>query len=378
MKLEAPVPAEILAAIRAPFEATGAADLDAPVLQPLGLLLDLAGETLRERLFVMQSEGGEERCLRPDFTIPAVRAHIESGRAGGRYLYDGAVFLVSPPASDEPDEYRQIGLEVFNTADVPLADAQIAGLAWKAARAGGREDLRLVFGDTALFGAFIDALGLSEPLAARLRRAGGQPRRLAAELARTGGASPAPQGLQRLETVLTQLPETESAQMLEELWALAGIQPVGGRPASEIVHRLAARSRAARAPSLTSDQAAVIEQYLAISAPPAEALRAMSLLVGGGAKTFDAALKTWTARLRALEDEGVDLERATLAAGFSRPFGYYDGTFFEIVSDALGRDRPVAAGGRYDGLPVRLGAPRATGAVGCMVRPARAWAGAAT
>jgi ATP phosphoribosyltransferase regulatory subunit len=61
------------------------------------------------------------------------------------------------------------------------------------------------------------------------------------------------------------------------------------------------------------------------------------------------------------------------AAGFHRPFGYYDGALFEVRSAALGEDQPVAAGGRYDNLPARLGRPLTTGAVGCMVRPARAW-----
>jgi ATP phosphoribosyltransferase regulatory subunit len=64
-----------------------------------------------------------------------------------------------------------------------------------------------------------------------------------------------------------------------------------------------------------------------------------------------------------------------LAASFGRAFGYYDGMLFEVRSDALGDERPVAAGGRYDGLPARLGAETKTGAVGCMVRPARAYAG---
>jgi ATP phosphoribosyltransferase regulatory subunit len=47
---------------------------------------------------------------------------------------------------------------------------------------------------------------------------------------------------------------------------------------------------------------------------------------------------------------------------------------FEVRSAALGDDQPVAAGGRYDGLPARLGG-KATTAVGCMVRPGRAFAG---
>jgi len=54
---------------------------------------------------------------------------------------------------------------------------------------------------------------------------------------------------------------------------------------------------------------------------------------------------------------------------------YYDGVLFEVRSAALGPDQPVAAGGRYDALPQRLGARVKTGAVGCMVRPGRAYAG---
>ena len=378
MRQDKPVPPDVASAIRAPLEAAGPVAIEPPVLQPLSLLLDLAGETLRERLFVLQAEGGEELCLRPDFTTAAVLEHIASGRPGGRYLCDGSVFQVSAPGTEDPDEFREVGLESFNAADIPLADAENAALAWRAAGAGGRKDLRIIFGDMALFSSFIDALGLADPLAARLKRAASQPRRLQAELERAGAPAGGAAANQRLEALLTKLPETEAAGMLEELWRLAGIQPVGGRPAGEIVQRLAERSRMARTPALTVDQATVIERYLAISAPPEAALQAMTLLVGGGAKGFAAAVKAWGVRLKALDDEGVDVARATLSAGFSRPFGYYDGVFFEIVSDALGRDRPVAAGGRYDGLPSRLGAPKVTGAVGCMVRPARAWVGAAS
>ena len=39
--------------------------------------------------------------------------------------------------------------------------------------------------------------------------------------------------------------------LLEELWALAGILPVGGRSAAEIVHRLAVRAEDGAGPRLT-------------------------------------------------------------------------------------------------------------------------------
>ena len=118
MILEPPVPADVLAAIRAPFADGWARPLvDAPVLQPLGLLLDLAGEAMRGRLFVVQGEGSAEACLRPDFTIPIARAHI-APRAGGdgRYLYEGKAFRVAPRGSGRAEQFLQIGLEAFGGA----------------------------------------------------------------------------------------------------------------------------------------------------------------------------------------------------------------------------------------------------------------------
>ena len=70
---------------------------------------------------------------------------------------------------------------------------------------------------------------------------------------------------------------------------------------------------------------------------------------------------------------GVPESALSLTTGLVRPFGYYDGMLFEVSSAALGPERLVAAGGRYDGLPARLGGPEETRAVGCIVRPGRAW-----
>src|SRR5882672_1766056 len=104
MRLEAPVPSDILAAIQVPFLEKPAYEFDAPVLQPLGLLLDLAGETLRERLFVVQGEGPES-CLRTDFTLPALSAHAASGRTQGRYFYSGHAFRVAPRGIERAEEF---------------------------------------------------------------------------------------------------------------------------------------------------------------------------------------------------------------------------------------------------------------------------------
>lgn len=372
MRAEPLAPAAVLAAIRAPFEAEGADLVDAPILQPLGLFLELAGEAMRARLFVVQSQGGAETCLRPDFTVPVVRQHLESGEASGRYLYEGKAFRAAAAGADGPEEFRQIGLERFDAADASTveADAEIAALAWRAAVAGGRSDLTLWLGDVALFATFLDGLDLPETLAARLKRVAARPRLLAAELARAGApGAEAPQA--RLADLLSGLSEKDAAALLEEVWSLAGVEPVGGRGPAEIAQRLIRRADAARAPALTLAQADTIRRFLSVEQAPAAAIASVSAL---GGPSVDAALADWAIRLERLKAAGVPESSMRLSTALGHAFDYYDGMNFEIRSQTLGPTRPVAVGGRYDGLPARLGGGAAR-AVGCMVRPWRAYAG---
>lgn len=367
MRVEPAVPADVLAAIRAPLAASGAVPVSAPLLQPLNLLLDLAGEAMRARLFVVQAEGGAETCLRPDFTVAVAREHIAAGGGQGRYLYEGPAFRAALEP-ERADEFVQLGVELFGATAGAAADAEVAGLAWRAAVAGGRDDLTLWLGDVALFTAFIETLDLAPALAARVRRIAGRPRLLQAELARAGveaAAEPGP-----LAAMLAGLTEAEAGALLEEVWALAGVQPVGGRGPAEIAARLVRRAESSAAPALTPAQAEAVRAFMAISAPPAEGLAQVRKLAGTS-PALTAALEAWDARLAAL----ADIPRLQFAPALGHAFDYYDGLTFEVRSAALGAERPVAVGGRYDGLLARLGSSGAAGAVGCMVRPWRAYSG---
>lgn len=373
IRLEPAVPDAALTAIRAPFLEQGATAIDTPVLQPLDLLLDLSGEAMRPRLFVVQAEGVDEACLRPDFTIPVASAHIASGARQGRYLYEGKAFRVAPAGSDRSEEFLQIGLESYGEADAVRADAHVAGLAWRSAAAGGRTDLMMETGDVGLFSAFLKALELPRTLTLRLERAFRRPRALRGELERAQAGAPPRQRAGRLAAMISGLPEAEAAEALQELWSLAGVQPVGGRSPAEIVHRLAERAEAERAPALKPDAAEKIAAFLAVADEAGAALKAIAGLARGAA--LEQGLQDWSLRLKALQEAGVPKAAVRLSPAFGRSFGYYDGFLFEVRSAALDAERPLAAGGRYDGLLTRLGARRATPAVGCMVRPWRAFAG---
>ena len=373
MRIEPAVPAQALAAIRSALTAADATVVDAPIVQPLNELLDLAGEAMRARLFVVQAEGGAETCLRPDFTVAVARAHIDSGAGLGRYAYEGPAFRASPGA-DRPEQFVQLGVELFTPSGAAVeTDVEIASLAWRASAAGGRSDLTLWLGDVGLFGAFIESLSLAPALAARLKRVAGRPRLLAAELARAG-QPPQTADESQLAGMLAGLDAVQAGALLEEVWALAGVEPVGGRGAAEIAARLVRRAEAAKAPSLSPAQAAAIREFMAISDAPAAGLARLRGLAGA---RIAPALDAWAQRLEALEAI-TPAGALRLAPALAHAFDYYDGLTFEVRSEALGADRPVAAGGRYDGLLARLGAsPRqsAGGAVGCVVRPWRAFAG---
>ena len=373
MRVEPTTPVDVLAAILKPLESGGAQRADAPLLQPLNLLLDLAGEAMRSRLFVVQSEGGTERCLRPDFTVPIARRHNEGGAASGRYSYNGTAFRAST-AEDRPEEFVQVGLELFALANgaIEAVDAEVTGLAWRAAAAGGRDDLSLWLGDVALFGAFVDSLALPETLAARLKRVAGRPRLLWAELSRVGEAAGGGGGT--LAGLLAGLSETQAATLLEEVWALAGVEPVGGRGPAEIAARLVRKAEAAQAPALTEAQAAAVQAFMAIDDAPAAAFVRMRALAGGEAAALTSALAGWDVRLAALAGV-VPAERMRFTPALGHAFDYYDGITFEVRSAAVGPERAVAVGGRYDGLLARLGGGGSARAVGCMVRPWRAYAG---
>jgi ATP phosphoribosyltransferase regulatory subunit len=374
--LEPAVPREVLEGIRAPFLVSGADPIDTPVMLPLAQVLDLAGEAMRARLFVVQADGIDEACLRPDFTIPVASAHIASGRAEGRYVYEGKAFQVAPPGADRAEEFVQVGLEMLGRRGRRAADAEALALAWRAAEAGGRKDLKATLGDIGLFAGFVDGLGLDAGAAARLKRAFLRPGKMAAELARAQSPDEGAREGDRVAELLAGLPEAQAAAALEELWTLAGIEPVGGRGAAEIVGRLAERARSRAAPRLSAALGELVTRFLAIEGRPARALDQAEALAREAGADLDGLWADWAQRLALLDEAGVPDSALTLATGFGRPFGYYDGFLFAVWSEALAPGETVAAGGRYDSLLTRMGGSGAS-AVGAMVRPARAWNGAA-
>ncbi|MGB3387544.1 MAG: ATP phosphoribosyltransferase regulatory subunit, partial [Pseudaminobacter sp.] len=160
------------------FAARGADLVDVAIIQPADPFLDMAGEDLRRRIFLTESETGETLCLRPEFTIPVCLDHIrtQSGTPR-RYSYLGEVFR---QRREGGNEFFQAGIEDLGDQDTARADARsIADAHALLQLVLPDAELKIVLGDQTVFEAVLAALGLPRGWRMRLARAFGTAEKLA-------------------------------------------------------------------------------------------------------------------------------------------------------------------------------------------------------
>ena len=272
------------------FSAAGFKRIEPAILHPASIFLDMSGEAIRGRLFLTADAAGEELCLRPEYTIPVCRAYLASDKAGAvaEYSYLGPVFRAQ---AEGGGERAQTGLESFGRKDAEAADAEIFSLAMEAAAAaGGKLAARL--GDAGLFDALLTALALPDVWRRRLKRGLAQGRDLAAILDGRGQSALAQPG------VLAAMESADHAgarALVEDLLAIAGIDAVGGRSASEIADRFLEQAALRSGDAIGVEQRQALASYLAVSGDPdvaADKLRDLAasagLDLGAGARRLRA------------------------------------------------------------------------------------------
>src|SRR3990170_3122014 len=358
------------------FRRAGYEPVAPSIIQPAGVFLDQIGEQVRGRTYVFTDLAGGELCLRPDLTVPVSRLYLERHPEAGteaRYCYNGPAFRFQPQGDNRahPREFRQAGIECFGASDKESADVETVLLAVEAVRRAGLKDLRLRFGDIALFYALLDALSLPERWRLKLRHYFWRPVAFHALLARLGrgerpiGDGPVMALAGRLAGLSIEQAEELVAAYLEE----RGLPLSGNRSLSEITARLLDHAADLRADPLGKEVATVIDYYLAVSGAPKEAAKRIAMVAHGAGIDLGPALYAYTRRFDRLEESGVDLDQAIFATEFGRNLEYYSGLVFQI--EAAGVDEAIAGGGRYDGLLSHLGAPREVPAIGSAIHTER-------
>jgi ATP phosphoribosyltransferase regulatory subunit len=328
--------------------------VDIPVIQPADQFLDMAGEDLRRRIFLTENENGESLCLRPEFTIPVCRNHIERNAATPkRYAYLGEVFR---QRRDGGNEFFQAGIEDLGDANRARADARSLADAIAAIRLIAPDaQLETLLGDQAIFESVLAALGLPRGWQKKLARAFGNPGQLKGLLKDLSSDRQSDRLPDHLVTLVEKGDETGLAIALEQDMRVAGISPAAGRAPIEIARRLIEKAALASV-RLPAKAFSALESFLAIRVPLRSA--AGELLGFARANEFDLgpALEQFEARAASVVEAGIGDETIIYDAAFGRPLDYYTGLVYETRALNHIDLGAIVGGGRYDRLLTMLGA----------------------
>jgi ATP phosphoribosyltransferase regulatory subunit len=338
------------ARISAVFQAAGAVHVEAAILQPADVLLDLYGEDIRGRAYVTTDPVQGEMMLRPDFTVPVVQMHMQSHADPARYTYTGPVFRKQDDDPTRAREYMQVGFEIFDGHNPAAADAEVFAAVQTAL---GAAPVRAATGDIGLLKAAIAGLKTTDARKAALMRHIWRPKRFKAMLDRFGGKTTAP---------------TKRSALLasRDPFAKAGPE-VGLRSRAEVQARIDALRADAAADPISGEEIALIAAILELSETAVNALSALHD-IAVDMPAIGRAVATFEARIDAMVKRDVDVDALPFEGSYGRTsLEYYDGFVFGFYGTQLGR--PIATGGRYDALTEVLGDGRAVPAVGAVIRP---------
>ena len=331
---------------------------DVPVLQPADAFLDTAGEELRRRIFLTQSETGQSMCLRPEFTIPVCRLHLDADAVAMRYGYVGTVFRQHQNGASE---FLQAGIEDIGHDDTIAADARSMADAKACLKAlDVADDHQTLLGDQAVFDAVLQTLGLPSGWRLRLTHAFGNEKALNAaldKLAQPAQMSSLPAGL--LEALHEG--DSQKAQALVQAHLEdAGLANAGGRDAAEITSRLQSKLITAQA-TPDAGKLEVLRAFLQVRVSLSEATAKLEAFERDNGLDIAGAVAQFAKRNAALAATGLELQSVTYDASFGRPLDYYSGLVYEMRSK---EGAVLAGGGRYDHLLSLLGAEETVSGVG--------------
>ena len=344
------------------FEKRGAGIADVAVLQPADPFLDIAGEDLRRRIFLTESETGEALCLRPDFTIPVCLNHIASeAETPRRYAYLGQVFR---QRRDDDAEFLQAGIEDLGETDTALADARsIADAHALLNQVLPDVQLSTTLGDQHVFEAVLAALGLPRGWQKQLLRAFGSAEQLGAMLEDLSNPQRASAQTGAAAALIAGGDRDGLAGHVASLMVESGLSKTAGRSPEEIASRLIEKAEL-RNVRLSRETFDALKSFLAIRVPLSQATQTLQDFATGVGISLGDALQQFASRVAAISGQGLPTDSIDYDAGFGRPLDYYTGLVFEISGNL---PKPLVGGGRYDRLLTMLGADTPIPGVGFSV-----------
>jgi len=345
--------------------------VELPSLLPAAVVLEMAGESLRSRLYFATSPDGDELCLRADLTIAAAMKYLnETEKAAVTYLCQGTVFRASPSLENRPVEFNQIGIERFGPQNEITVDVEVFLAALRAAQLGSNDKLGIELSDGDLIRTLLSGAHIAHPWNQFLIDAAKNP--LALRRALAIASNPKKLKTTDLGLKLLNLTDDDAASEVQDFLQRGNLQPGLARGPVEIAKRLRASTERAIAKPLESNIKVAIEDLLAIKTTPSQAIMEVQHVAKRLKEDVSEWSKSWSHRIKLMQQAAPEaMERTKFIAGKSGRFEYYSGFNFDIFYEDK-REAPISSGGRYDGLITALtNGKRHAQAMGVVIRPER-------
>jgi len=139
---------------------------------PADIVMNFMGEDVRNRLLFTSSPGGDELCLRPDFTLPLAISYINNEVQANKFVYDGYAFRF--PSINEKTrycpEFRQIGIENFGDKNKIDVEGDVISQACEILSSFYDDHLEIKISDIFMFYQLLNHLKIDTYLFNRVRR----------------------------------------------------------------------------------------------------------------------------------------------------------------------------------------------------------------
>ena len=345
------------------FEEKGAIYLEIPTLLESDLLLDLYGEEINSRTYILNDPIKGNLMLRPDFTVPIVLMHIKNNQDRAEYCYSGKVWRKQDYSSLRPSEYLQVGIECFGGKDIAKEDARVFSIIRKAVNS---IDLKIVTGDLGILRSAINGLEINTRCKKALLRQLWRPKRFLQVLEYFSHNSNL---VNNEKNKIIEL--FNSGKLLDKLKNFESI--IGLRTKKDILERVSELSNDILNNQLKDIDLKLLRDLLKISCPLTQAHQKINNSTYSHEYLKKSALLL-EKRLECLSELDIDVKNIDFEVSFGRTsLEYYDGFVFEMMSKKPYNSIALAQGGRYNELTRILsqleGCQKSPNSVGGIIRP---------
>lgn len=313
------------------FVDAGFTPIIAPILQPATPFITQLGAEMRRRLYGFTTPDGEEICLRPELTIPTV-LELTALPKNARYCYEGIAFRHQPRGSTKPEEFTQVGIEIFNSDRQPCEDEhEILSLVIDAIKTAKLRHYVLNINDVSLFASTLEALNIPRSWRRQLVRA---------------------QGKSYFEQILTRLCKPRARPVLLNIsdseTKMKNIFPPKEYP--NVIDWLQERRKDANRPPIDADTVEQIRIIANLECDSAELPKEIGKILPKLPAKLTRILMNYTERLSMLRTIVANDIPIRFVAHLGRHLAYYTGFTFELQAPRLESRASIAVGGRYDTL----------------------------